>query len=133
LPALRAEVDAILLLGGEGDRGACAELATAAALPVVDLAGGTRLLQAAAVIELAQLFIGNDSGLGHIAAAVGTPTLTLFGPGDPARYHPWGPGARWLVAPGGEIARLSPATVIETARAMLRAPRASPGRPEAGQ
>lgn len=130
LQALREEVDAIVLLGGAGDRGACAEVAAAAAVPVRDLAGGTRLLQAAAVIERARLFIGNDSGLGHIAAAVGTPTLTLFGPGDPARYHPWAPGAQWLVAPGGEIASLSPTTVIETARAMLRA---GPGGPEAGR
>lgn len=130
LQALREEVDAIVLLGGAGDRGACAEVAAAAAAPVRDLAGGTRLLQAAAVIERARLFIGNDSGLGHIAAAVGTPTLTLFGPGDPARYHPWAPGAQWLVAPGGEIASLSPTTVIETARAMLRA---GPGGPEAGR
>lgn len=132
LQALREEVDAIVLLGAEGDRGACAELAAAAGLPVLDLAGGTRLLQAAAVIERARLFIGNDSGLGHIAAAMGTPTLTLFGPGDPERYHPWAPGAQWLVAPGGEIARLSPTTVIEKARGMLRAPRVSPGQTEIG-
>lgn len=130
LRALRGEVDAIVLLGGKADRGACAELASGAVLPVLDLAGGTRLLQAAAVIERARLFIGNDSGLGHIAAAMGTPTLTLFGPGDPGRYHPWAPGAQWLVAPDGEIANLSPATVIEKARAILRAP---PGRPDAGQ
>ncbi len=133
LQALSKDIDAIVLLGGENDRGACAELASATALPVLDLSGGTRLLQAAAVIELARLFIGNDSGLGHIAAAVGTPTLTLFGPGDPGRYHPWASGARWLVAPDGEIANLSPTTVIEMVRTMLRAPRASPGRPEAGQ
>lgn len=132
LQGLREELDAIVLLGGEGDRGACAELAAAAGLPVLDLAGGTRLLQAAAVIERARLFIGNDSGLGHIAAAVGTPTLTLFGPGDPGRYHPWAPGAQWLLAPGGEISSLSPTTVIEKARAMLRAPGTRPGQPEAG-
>jgi ADP-heptose:LPS heptosyltransferase len=122
---LRDDVDAIVLLGGPGDRGACAELAAASALPVLDLAGKTSLLQAAAVIERVSLFVGNDSGLGHIAAAVGTATLTLFGPGDPARYRPWGPRAEWLAAEDGEIATLSPERVTDKARVMLRAPAAA--------
>ncbi|MHB8528837.1 MAG: glycosyltransferase family 9 protein, partial [Caulobacteraceae bacterium] len=42
----------------------------------------------------ARLFIGNDSGLMHLAAASGTPTLGLFGPSDEALYAPWGPLAR---------------------------------------
>jgi heptosyltransferase-3 len=36
------------------------------------------------------MFIGNDTGLMHVAAAVGTPTLGLFGPSPIARYAPWG-------------------------------------------
>jgi ADP-heptose:LPS heptosyltransferase len=129
--ALRDDVNALVLLGGPGDRRACAELAAASALPVLDLAGKTSLLQAAAVIERVSLFIGNDSGLGHLAAAVGTSTLTLFGPGDPLRYHPWGPHAEWLAAEHGEIATLLPETVTDKARAMVRAARvASAGKRE---
>lgn len=60
----------------------------------VDLTGRTDPLAAAACLERAALYIGNDSGLMHIAAAVGTPTLGLFGPGYPERYAPWGPRAR---------------------------------------
>ena len=37
------------------------------------------------------LFIGNDTGIMHIAAAMGTPTLGLFGPSLPENYAPWGP------------------------------------------
>ena len=37
------------------------------------------------------MFIGNDTGLMHIAAAVGTPTLGLFGPSPVSQYAPWGP------------------------------------------
>jgi heptosyltransferase-3 len=37
------------------------------------------------------LFIGNDTGLMHLAAACGTPTLGLFGPSPVGRYAPWGP------------------------------------------
>ncbi|MGH7090867.1 MAG: glycosyltransferase family 9 protein [Stellaceae bacterium] len=56
----------------------------------IDLVGKTDLLTAAAVLRRAALFVGNDSGLMHIAAAAGTPTLGLFGPSPIARYRPWG-------------------------------------------
>ena len=42
----------------------------------------------------ASLYIGNDSGITHLAAAVGTPTLALFGPTDPAVWAPRGPNVR---------------------------------------
>jgi heptosyltransferase III len=64
-----------------------------AALPperALDLVGGTDLPTAAAVMRRCTLFIGNDTGLMHIAAASGTPTLGLFGPSLPSRYAPWG-------------------------------------------
>ena len=45
---------------------------------------------AAAVLERATLYVGSDSGLAHLAAAVGTRTVTLFGPADPDRVSPFG-------------------------------------------
>ena len=57
----------------------------------VDLTGKVDLLTAYAVLKRADLFIGNDSGLMHIAAAAGVPTIGLFGPSDERRYAPWGP------------------------------------------
>src|SRR5262249_32701228 len=42
----------------------------------------------------ARLYIGNDSGVTHLAAAVGTPVLALFGPTDPAVWAPRGPNVR---------------------------------------
>ncbi|WP_207462702.1 glycosyltransferase family 9 protein [Azospirillum sp. SYSU D00513] len=62
----------------------------------VDLTGRTDPLAAAACLRRARLYVGNDSGLMHIAAAVGTPTLGLFGPGYPEAYGPWGSQARAL-------------------------------------
>lgn len=56
----------------------------------VDLVGRVDLLTAAAVLKRCAMFIGNDTGLTHIAAAMGTPTLALFGPGSVVRYGPWG-------------------------------------------
>jgi heptosyltransferase III len=63
-----------------------------AALPperCVPLIGGS-LAVAAAALARAALYIGNDSGLMHLAAACGTPTLGLFGPGYEKLYGPWG-------------------------------------------
>ncbi|WP_029007957.1 glycosyltransferase family 9 protein [Azospirillum halopraeferens] len=60
----------------------------------VDLTGRTDPLTAAACIARASLYVGNDSGLMHIAAAAGTPTLGLFGPGFPEVYGPRGRSAR---------------------------------------
>jgi heptosyltransferase III len=59
----------------------------------MDLVGRTDLLTAAAVLKRCALFIGNDTGLMHIAAAMNTPTLGLFGPSRPEQYAPWGPHA----------------------------------------
>jgi len=51
---------------------------------------------AAAVISRCDLYIGNDSGLMHCAAAAGIPTLGLFGPSYPHLYHPWGDHCRYV-------------------------------------
>jgi ADP-heptose:LPS heptosyltransferase len=56
--------------------------------PVLELAGP--LGHAAAVLEAATLYVGTDSGLAHVAAAVGTPPVTLFAAGDPVRVGPFG-------------------------------------------
>jgi len=64
-----------------------------AAIPAersIDLVGRTDLLTAAAVLRRTALFVGNDTGLMHIAAASGVPTLGLFGPSPVAQYAPWG-------------------------------------------
>ncbi len=64
----------------------------------IDLTGRTDPLVAAACLERVAFYVGNDSGLMHIAAAVGTPTLGLFGPGFPETYAPWGRLARAVVS-----------------------------------
>lgn len=73
----------------------------------------------AALLHGADLFIGNDSGPGHIAAAVGTPTLTLFGPTDAGTWAPRHPFARILKAPGGHLPALSVESVLNAALELL--------------
>ena len=58
----------------------------------LDLVGRVDPLEAAACLERCRLFVGNDSGLMHVAAAIGMPTVGLFGPSPVERYRPWG---RW--------------------------------------
>jgi heptosyltransferase III len=71
---------------------------------------GSSLALAAACLERAELFIGNDSGLMHLAAAVGTPTLGLFGPGYEKIYGPWGDHTAYLRTPesAAELLKLLP-------------------------
>ena len=62
----------------------------AGARQVTNLTGKLDLLTTAACLESAKLFVGNDSGLMHMAAAVGAPTLGLFGPSRETIYGPYG-------------------------------------------
>jgi heptosyltransferase III len=62
----------------------------------IDLVGKVDLPTAAAVLRRCTLFIGNDTGLMHLAAASGTPTLGLFGPSPVEQYAPWGPIAAYV-------------------------------------
>jgi ADP-heptose:LPS heptosyltransferase len=101
---LQTQFDAVVLLGSTADRDSCQQVAAGMAMPCINLAGKTRLLQAAAVLQRAALFLGNDSGLGHMAAACDTTTLTIFGPGEPVRYHPWHQQACWVQSDSGHIA-----------------------------
>ena len=60
------------------------------------LFGALTLPEIAALLRASRLFIGNDSGLAHLAAACGTPVVALFGPQDPRRFAPRSPLARAL-------------------------------------
>jgi len=66
--------------------------------PVIALLGN--LGDSAALLKRARLYVGSDSGLAHLAAAVGTPAVTLFGPTDPQRVCPYGQ-RRLVVEPTG--------------------------------
>ena len=85
----------IAIFGGPGDEArAEAVKAGLSDRTVIDLTGQLDLVEAAACLKRAALFVGNDSGLMHMSAAVGTPTLGLFGPTDERLYAPWGAKAR---------------------------------------
>lgn len=106
----------VIVVGAAADHAAGEVLRQASRLPLTNLAGKTGLLEAAACMAGARVFVGNDSGLGHMAAALGVPTVTVFGPGQPARYRPWGKHAEIVLAPDADLAALEPQPVIDAVR-----------------
>jgi heptosyltransferase-1 len=58
----------------------------------VDLAGQTSLKELAVLLKMSRVLITNDSGPMHLAAAVGTPVVAIFGPTDPRKIGPYGKG-----------------------------------------
>lgn len=126
----------LMILGGPDDTRYVEPLARA--LPrdrVIDLTGQVDLLTAYAALKHARLFVGNDSGLMHLAAAAGAPTIGLFGPSDDRLYAPWGPRTRVVRGPRafeqfqaidpdlnqtiGHMMDLPVDTVVEAAKGLL--------------
>jgi ADP-heptose:LPS heptosyltransferase len=100
----RAVGGKIVVLGGREEADIAAEVARRAQSPVFNLAGQTTLGETAAMAAACSLFIGNDSSPLHIAAAVGTPVVGIYGPTSPVSYRPWIPGGvagrDYAVVPG---------------------------------
>jgi ADP-heptose:LPS heptosyltransferase len=82
----------VVVVGSPAERERAAELTGACSGRVCNLAGKTTLAELAGVLHLSRLHIGVDSAAPHIAAAVGTPTVTLYGPSDWRYWAP--PGER---------------------------------------
>ena len=91
-----------VILGGPGPQEAAMAAPVLAALGdrAVSLMGSVSLPEAAAVLARCALFVGNDSGLMHLSAAAGTPTLGLFGPSRGGEYAPTGRRTATAIAPG---------------------------------
>lgn len=86
----------------------------------VDLCGKLTLSEAAACLGRMRIFIGNDSGLMHIAAASGVPTLGLFGPTSVSEYAPAGRLVAVAVGKAGDMPSLAVAEAAVAARQLLR-------------
>jgi ADP-heptose:LPS heptosyltransferase len=85
----------LLVVGSQADREAGRMVKLAAPRDrIIGEPGQLDLITTYACLKRARLFIGNDSGAMHLAAAAGAPTLGLFGPSDDRLYAPWGPKAR---------------------------------------
>jgi len=83
---------AILLFGKEEERPMADEILRHLGERGINLMGKTSLLQLPALLERCQLLVTNDTGTMHVAAAVGTRVIALFGSTDPVTTGPWGEG-----------------------------------------
>jgi heptosyltransferase II len=84
----------VVLIGSEAEKDICRQLGQELRRPFVDLSGMTTLGQAMALIKRCRLFVCNDSGLMHVAAALNVPTLAIFGSTDATATGPRGKHAR---------------------------------------
>src|SRR2546426_1503766 len=82
----------ILVFGGPGEEGLGWQIERAVGHAVINVVGKTTLRQMAALLERCDLYVGNDSGPMHVAAAVGTPVEAIFGGSCHHRFGPWGNG-----------------------------------------
>jgi ADP-heptose:LPS heptosyltransferase len=94
--ALASKGHKILLIQGPADEAAAKEVVAALGNTPYLLVRDLPITQLAALLSHAALFIGNDSGISHLAAALGRPTIALFGPTDPCVWAPRGSRAFWL-------------------------------------
>ena len=102
---------------GEAD-GESARIIQTQALDLPVLRDAT-LVEVAGVLTQCAAFVGNDSGITHIAAAVGVPVVALFGESDPDRWGPRGSRVCILRAPGGKLDAITVAAVWEALQHLL--------------
>lgn len=91
----------VVVTGGPGETELVADLMERLSVSVVNLVGRTHLGQLASIFERCRLVLGVDSGPMHLAVAMGTPTVHLFGPVDARLFGPWGDPQRHLVLTSG--------------------------------
>lgn len=119
---------AAVIVGGPGPAEQALADPLAKVLPdAIHLVGTLSLPEVAAVLERSALFIGNNSGLMHLAAAAGAPTIGLFGPTDAAIYAPAGRCATAVVGPSMDAITVQ--QVVEAARSLLSSSAAFSCRP----
>lgn len=89
----------VVIFGSQGDRDTASLLTKSADTEVLDFTGQTTLSQAIGLIARCRLFVSNDSGLMHVAAALGVPVVAIFGSTDPIRTRPMGGNCRVVQHP----------------------------------
>lgn len=106
-----------LLIEGPADREPASALRNAAPGAITARELPPRVL--GALLARAGLFVGNDSGVAHLAAAFGAPTLALYGPTDPEVWGPVGPRVKTLRAKDARLESLAVERVLDAARSWV--------------
>jgi lipopolysaccharide heptosyltransferase II len=113
----------IFVTEGPMDHEVVESLDSALSDPVEHIAGkGIR--DVASILSSMDLVVSNDTGVMHVAAAVGVPVVSLFGPTDPYQWAPVTPGNRWIRSVGGDISEISVGAVLAACEDLLGRTRA---------
>jgi heptosyltransferase-2 len=109
----------LVVVAGEADERVLGPLTAGLGAGKIRVAHGLPLLLLAGVLAECRFFAGHDTGVAHVAAAVGAQCVLLFGPTNPALWAPQNPGVRVLRAPESDWSRLTPGTVWRQVEALV--------------
>jgi heptosyltransferase-3 len=112
-----------LLVGGEADDKVIGEFRARFGLRPLRALLNHGLADLGQALNACAVFVGHDTGVTHLAAAVGTPTVALFGPTDPKVWAPLGDHVSVVRSPDGTTASIRPEAVAREACRLLSAPR----------
>ena len=119
---LQGETDRkILLVGGEAEGERLPRIVRALDAERVRVVSRSPLVEVAGLLARCELFVGHDSGITHLAAAVGCRAVALWGPSKRKIWAPVNEQVRVVEAEGGNIDGLPTATVLEAVRGVLGA------------
>lgn len=110
-----------LLLGGKDEMEAGQTFESAVSgIPVHNWIGKTTLRESMALLSTLDVFVGSDTGLMHVAAALGVPTVTIFGPNPASKWgHDYAPH-QVIIAPNQDPAQLQCSVVTEAVKSALQ-------------
>jgi heptosyltransferase-2 len=110
----------LMVVTGEADRWLTAAFLERFESPKVNVCDSLPFPALAAEMRRCRLFVGNDSGVSHLAAAVGTRTVALFGPTDPAIWRPLGEHVTVVQSRSGTMQGIEFNEVLRVVREIFR-------------
>ena len=119
---LEEQFDELTLVSGEADEGPTAEFLRTYRSAKLKVRQNLPILDLAHELAAADLFVGHDTGVTHLAAALGIPTVALFGPTDPMIWGPLGDQTRIVSSEDGTMEGLEFERVLEAARTLVDRP-----------
>ncbi|HEV3211369.1 MAG TPA: glycosyltransferase family 9 protein [Chthoniobacterales bacterium] len=120
LQRIASKFERLLLIGGEADDEVIRAIQLSWKGPAFETAIRRNLWELARTLSRCRIFVGHDTGVTHLAAAVQTPTVALFGPTNPEVWRPLGEHVKIIRGEGGKIDTIGLETVLDVVNAFTR-------------